>query len=53
MDQTIDALLADPNPATPEAPKRSWLRARDDYGPTVVFRFYAGPSTTRKTGPRV
>ena len=43
MDQAILVFLADPNPSTLEAAKRSWLRARDDYGPTEAFRFYSGP----------
>ena len=43
MDQAISVFLADPNPSTLEAAKRSWLRARDDYGPTEAFRFYSGP----------
>ncbi len=51
MDTAIDAFLADPNPASLEAAKRSWLRARDDYGPTEVFRFYGGPIDNEEDGP--
>ncbi len=42
MDAAIDTFVANPTPATLEAAKRAWLRARDDYGPTEVFRFYGG-----------
>ena len=32
--QEMDAAIDNPTPATLEAAKRAWLRARDDYGPT-------------------
>ncbi len=51
MDVAIDAFLADPTPATLEAAKRAWLRARDDYGPTEAFRFYSGPIDNEENGP--
>ena len=51
MDTAIDAFLADPNPASLDAAKRAWLRARDDYGPTEVFRFYGGPIDNEEDGP--
>ena len=51
MDTAIDAFIADPNPASLEAAKRAWLRARDDYGPTEVFRFYGGPIDNEENGP--
>ncbi len=51
MDSAIDAFLADPNPASLEAAKRAWLRARDDYGPTEVFQFYGGPIDNEENGP--
>ena len=51
MDVAIDAFLSDPNPASLEAAKRAWLRARDDYGPTEVFRFYGGPIDNEEDGP--
>ena len=51
MDSAIDAFLADPTPAGLEAAKRAWLRARDDYGPTEVFRFYGGPIDNEENGP--
>ena len=51
MDAAIDDFLADPTPASLEAAKRAWLRARDDYGPTEVFRFYGGPIDNEENGP--
>ena len=51
MDIAIDTFLANPTPATLEAAKRGWLRARDDYGPTEVFRFYGGPIDNEDDGP--
>lgn len=51
MDKAIDLFLADPSPATLEAAKRAWLRARDDYGPTEAFRFYNGPIDNEEDGP--
>ena len=51
MDTAIDTFVANPTPATLEAAKRAWLRARDDYGPTEVFRFYGGPIDNEEDGP--
>ena len=51
MDRAIDTFLADPTPATLEAAKRAWLRARDDYGPTEAYRFYEGPIDNEEDGP--
>jgi putative iron-regulated protein len=51
MDATIDSFLQNPTPATLEAAKRAWLRARDDYGPTEAFRFYGGPIDNEIDGP--
>ena len=51
MDAAIDIFLANPTPATLEAAKRAWLRARDDYGPTEVLRFYGGPIDNEEDGP--
>ena len=51
MDAAIDAFIANPNPASLEAAKRAWLHARDDYGPTEVFRFYGGPIDNEADGP--
>ena len=51
MDIAIDKFIADPSPARLEAAKRAWLIARDDYGPTEVYRFYEGPIDNEATGP--
>ena len=51
LDGAIDVFLADPTPASLEAAKRAWLRARDDYGPTEAFRFYGGPIDNEEDGP--
>ena len=51
MDRAIDLFLSDPTPSHLEAAKRSWLRARDDYGPTEAFRFYGGPIDNEEDGP--
>jgi putative iron-regulated protein len=51
MDATIDSFLQNPTPATLEAAKRAWLRAREDYGPTEAFRFYGGPIDNEEDGP--
>ena len=52
MDEAINAFLADPTPASLEAAKRAWLSAREDYGPTEVFRFYGGPIDNEVDGPK-
>ena len=51
MNRAIDTFLANPTPATLEAAKRAWLRARDDYGPTEAYRFYGGPIDYEEDGP--
>ena len=51
MDEAISTFLADPTPASLEAAKRAWLSAREDYGPTEVFRFYGGPIDNEVDGP--
>ncbi|MDE0802224.1 MAG: hypothetical protein OSA99_02765 [Acidimicrobiales bacterium] len=43
MHETIDRFVADPSEDTLAVAKEAWLTARDDYGPTEVFRFYGGP----------
>lgn len=50
MDAAIDAFLASPGVETLEAARSAWLAARDDYGPTEVFRFYGGPIDNDETG---
>ena len=47
----IDRFIDEPTPAHLEAAKRLWLRARDDYGLTEVFRFYDGPIDNPEDGP--
>ncbi len=43
MQQAIAALLAAPSPATLGAARDAWRAAREPYGQTEAFRFYAGP----------
>ena len=50
MDASIDAFLAAPSQASLDAARQSWLVAREDYGPTEVFRFYGGPIDDEETG---
>ena len=50
MDAAVDAFLASPSQASLDAARQSWLVARDDYGPTEVFRFYGGPIDDEATG---
>ncbi len=47
----VDAFVADPNDQTLEAAKQAWLKARDPYGQTEVFRFYGGPIDIEPGGP--
>ncbi len=51
LDAAIDAFAAAPTDETMAAAKEAWLAARDDYGPTEVFRFYGGPIDNEETGP--
>ena len=50
MDAAIDAFLESPSQASLHAARQAWLVARDDYGPTEVFRFYGGPIDDEETG---
>lgn len=50
MEAAIDAFLAAPSEDTLQAAKEAWLEARDDYGPTEVFRFYGGPIDNDEDG---
>src|SRR5690606_12487141 len=43
LDRSIDALLADPSPATLEQAREHWRQARIPYGHSEAFRFYSGP----------
>ena len=51
MDTAIDNFIAEPSQHRLEAAKRAWLRARDDYGVTEIYRFYEGPIDNEETGP--
>jgi putative iron-regulated protein len=51
LDAAIDAFAAAPTDETMAAAKEAWLAARDDYGPTEVFRFYGGPIDNEESGP--
>ena len=53
LDQAIDRFLNDPSAARFDAAKRAWLLARDDYGPTEVYRFYDGPIDNEEDGVEV
>lgn len=43
LKEKIDALVANPSEANLEAAKNAWLAARNPYGQSEAFRFYAGP----------
>lgn len=43
MQQAITAFLAQPSAATLKAARTAWIDAREWYGQTEAFRFYAGP----------
>jgi putative iron-regulated protein len=43
LDQAIDELLAKPDDATLAAARGAWVKARQPYLQTEVFRFYDGP----------
>lgn len=43
MQAAVEAFLANPNDATLEAAKKSWLDVRNVWGQTEGFRFYEGP----------
>ena len=43
MQQAIAAFLAQPSAATLKTARTAWLDAREWYGQTEAFRFYAGP----------
>ena len=51
MDAAIDNFLAAPSQPRLDAAKRAWLRARDDYGVTEIYRFYDGPIDNEEDGP--
>jgi putative iron-regulated protein len=43
LDQAIDELLANPSEDTLKAAREAWVKARQPYLQTEVFRFYDGP----------
>lgn len=43
LQQAIHAFVKQPSAAGLAACRTVWLAAREDYGPTEVFRFYGGP----------
>ena len=51
LDVAIDNFLAAPSQVRLDAAKRAWLRARDDYGVTEIYRFYDGPIDNEENGP--
>ena len=51
LDSAIDRFLAVPSQARLDAAKHAWLRARDDYGVTEIYRFYEGPIDNEENGP--
>ena len=51
LDAAIDNFLAAPSQVRLDAAKRAWLRARDDYGVTEIYRFYDGPIDNEADGP--
>ena len=51
MDGAIDSFLAAPSQVRLDAAKNAWMRARDDYGATEIYRFYEGPIDNEANGP--
>ncbi len=51
LDVAIDNFIAAPSQPRLDAAKRAWLRARDDYGVTEIYRFYNGPIDNEENGP--
>lgn len=43
LQKAVQAFAAAPSPAGLKAAREAWLAAREWYGPTEAFRFYAGP----------
>jgi putative iron-regulated protein len=50
LQRAVQAYAAAPNVASQKAARDAWLAAREWYGPTEAFRFYAGPIDD-DTGP--
>ena len=51
LDTAINNFIAAPSQPRLDAAKRAWLRARDDYGVTEIYRFYEGPIDNEEDGP--
>ena len=51
LDAAIDNFLSDPSQHRLDAAKHAWLRARDDYGVTEIYRFYEGAIDNEADGP--
>ena len=51
LDAAIDSFIAAPSQVRLDAAKHAWLRARDDYGVTEIYRFYEGPIDNEENGP--
>ena len=51
LDNAIDRFVAAPSQPRLDAAKHAWLRARDDYGVTEIYRFYGGPIDNEADGP--
>ena len=51
LDIAVDRFLASPSQSRLDAAKHAWLRARDDYGVTEIYRFYEGPIDNEQDGP--
>ena len=51
LDAAIDSFLAAPSQPRLDAAKQAWLRARNDYGVTEIYRFYGGPIDNEENGP--
>lgn len=48
--EAVQAFVAQPSPERLAAARQAWIAAREWYGPTEAFRFYAGPIDD-ETGP--
>lgn len=51
MQAAIETLVEEPTDANLQAAREAWVAARDDYGPTEVFRFYNSPIDDADDGP--
>src|SRR5690606_25431725 len=51
LEQSVDALIANPSEAALEAARERWRAARIPYGYSEAFRFYGGPIDDEEDGP--